>query len=786
MAKLRVLLPILLFAAYLYFLSGNIPGAPALGSFFHPTTGFWNTAKIAQNEPVNTTELLVFDDSVSIVWDSLRIPHIFAQNESDLFKAQGYIAARDRLWQMELQTHFAAGRVSEIVGEQALDLDRKNRRIGLAWAAQNAHDKLKESKPEAYHSLQAYSDGVNQFINETPKSDLPIEYHLLNYQPEQWSPLKSFLLIKYMANDLCGYDYDNVLTEYRNNLGDSVFAELFPDQFPEDTVAIIPFSNPSDSKSLLNSSAISFQYSPKSSSSSAVNQSDYYKRFAKIDPDNGSNNWALAPSKTDGKSTLLASDPHLGLNLPSLWYTVQLHSPDVSCYGVSLPGLPYIVIGHNEHIAWGLTNAGRDVRDWYSVQYSENNTYLGPNGKMPLKTKIEEIKTKEGNSFYDTVQYTHLGPIVYDDQFNSEPSRMHQAMFWTAHQSETELLAIYEIVRAKNYSEFQQAAAKFNSPGQNFLYIDRDGNIGLNQEGKYMDRTDSSGKFISPIEQFTSYQFIPKIDNPKAYNPEIGFLSSANQHPLRASSEYNAHGNFEHYRNRRIHSVLSDASNWNVQNMVDLQNDNYTLLAEEILPTIIPILTNSKQKELLKNWDYFSNPESKSATLFHEFWKEFKALMWDELASISENYIYPEELLMSRYIQSEPTNPFFDIQSTKETEQLSDIVLLAWDKVLNEYPNTDSLPKYGNYKQTTITHLSKSLTPFSRDVFVGGGRLIVNATKENHGPSWRMVVKMNQDTIETYGIYPGGQSGNPASFFYDNLLPYWENGQLIPQTFIQK
>ena len=784
MSKLRILFPISLLAAYLYLLSGNIPGLPALGSFFHPKTGFWQSAKLAQNEPVNTTEYFFFKDSVIVIWDSLRIPHIQAKNEDDLYATQGFIAARDRMWQMELQTHFAAGRVSEIVGKRAIDLDRKNRRIGLAWAAKNAHDKLKESSPEVYASLLAYATGVNKYIKETPKANLPIEYKLLNYTPETWTPLKSCLLIKYMANDLCGYDDDDIFTQYQQELGDSLFAELFPDQFPEDTVAIIPFPNCSDQNPLVQAQREQINTQIVESQVKQVSTSKFYNRFSKIDPDNGSNNWALAPSKTDGKSTLLSNDPHLGLNLPSLWYTVQLQTPNLNCYGVSLPGLPFIVIGHNEQIAWGLTNAGRDVRDWYQIQNINAKTYQGPNGEMPFRNQVEVFNTKEGDVIIDTVKYTHLGPVVYDQHFNTEPTRLNQAMYWTAHQSETELIAFYDIIRAKNYTQFTQAASMFNAPGQNFLFIDRKGNIGLNQQGQFMDRTDGSGKFIQEMKSYSPYSFIPKSRNPEAFNPEIGFLSSANQHPLRTESEYAAHGNFEHYRNRRIHSVLNEAENWDVQNMIQLQNDNYTLLAEEILPTILSFIEQSEFKEILTKWNYESNADSKAATLFHQFWKKFKALCWDELSAISDQYIYPEEIITSRFIQNHPNHAFFDIVSTPQVESLPDLVKITWDSTINQYASFSEVPKYGNYKQTIITHLSKSLTPFSREVFVGGGRLIVNATKVDHGPSWRMVVKMNPSAIETYGIYPGGQSGNPASKYYDNFLPYWESGKLLPQQFI--
>jgi len=360
---------------------------PPIGKLANPFAGFWRNNDATDKIP-RKLDLPGLQEEVRVVWDDLRIPHIFARNDHDLYMAQGYVMARDRLWQMEFIARYAGGRLSEIVGPRALDQDRYHRRLGMTWAAENLLKGL-ESEAELKAGLEAFGEGVNAHIRSLRRAAYPLEYKILDYAPEPWTPLNSALILKYMALDLTGGNRDFALTRLKEEMGESLVDELFPFVAPFQDPVIPPGTVWGFKAGQPGPAGLAgTPSSPKPSGK--IPAADPWDDFI------GSNNWALAGARTKSGFPILANDPHLALNLPSIWYALQLSAPGVNVFGIALPGAPGVIIGFNENLAWGMTNAGSDVLDWFKIQFKDANRkeYFYEGAWRSTTVRREEIKVR--------------------------------------------------------------------------------------------------------------------------------------------------------------------------------------------------------------------------------------------------------------------------------------------------------------------------------------------------------------------------------------------------------
>lgn len=748
---------------------------PPLGKFLDPFHGFRQNAETGE---ATNRELSIkgLKDKVTIVYDSARIPHIFAQNDEDLYFAQGYITALDRLWQMEFQTHAAAGRVSEILGTVALDYDRRQRRLGLGFGAANGLASM-EKDPISKMTVDAYTAGINAYIATLRYEDYPFEYKLLDYAPEDWSNLKCALLLKNMAQTLNMSDKDLEMTNALKLYGKEVVDVLWPDQEPVgDPIVDKPgtwkFKNPlPDSLPLV---------VPKELIAS--------KPYEKPSPDVGSNNWAVSGSKTASGSPILCSDPHLNLSLPSIWYTIHLNSPGHNSMGVSLPGSPGVIIGFNDSIAWAMTNAQRDLVDWYQIQFQDGSkmAYLSDGVWKPSRKVIETIRIKGGEPFVDTVTYTHHGPVLYDESFHAESERSHYAFRWIAHDPSEEVITFYKLNRAKNHAEYMEALNYYSSPAQNIVFASVSGDVAMRIQGKYPVRRKNEGRFVLDGSTTTAEwkAFIPNEHNVMDKNPARGYVSSANQYPVDFSYPYYVTGSsFEAYRNRRINQVLEASANITMQDMVKLQHDNFNLRGAEAVPVFLRGLdpttfTDAERQafDALSAWDFYNNPESVGASYFASWWRTLQPMIWDELDSAHVALQYPTAFNTIHLIKNLPNLSFFDLVATPGTETATDILRQSFSasvKALEEWKaKNNATPEWALYKDSYIGHLLRQ-RPLNVPVRSGGGSAVVNAHTQTHGPSWRMVVSLEKTGVRAIGVYPGGQSGNPGSPFYANMVEPW-------------
>jgi penicillin amidase len=777
---IKFIFPFLISLALVVGLNNKWGQVPPLGKFLDPYNGFWANSE-NQNIPFQENPTIAdLNESVNIYYDSILVPHVYAKNNADLYMAQGYVTAQNRLWQMEFQTHASGGRVSEIIGEDALDFDRYQRRNGLLYGAEKAV-KLMAEDSTIGPILDAYTSGVNQYIASLDYKNLPIEYKLLDYKPEKWSILKSGLLLKYMANDLAGGDSDAENTQLLKMLGKDRFDFLFPDRY-EDFDPVIPKSK-------------KWNFEPKT-----VKRPDSVlfplvfpdDKAPQPDPQNGSNNWTVHGSKTSTGKPILANDPHLSLNLPSIWYVMHLNSPNVNVYGSTLPGALGVIIGFNDSVSWGVTNATRDVRDWYHITFknAEKKEYRY-NGKW-LKTQrvIQEFKIRGSENYFDTIYYTHHGPIVYDESFRPSNSKSNFALRWTAHDPSNEQLTFHLLNRAKNYADYEQALTYYDCPAQNFAYADVHGDIALWINGKFPLRWEEQGKFIMDGSRADMdwAGFIPREHNAYMKNPEQGYLSSANQIPVDSTYPYYHYDRgYEHYRNRRLNRKLETLENITVEDMMRLQNDNFWLMASEILPSILDSLNRNNMSEVektafdaLSNWNYMADQNMIAPAYFEILWDDLYKNLWDEFYGLKNAVRRPELAVTVQILKGFPDDPYINHQGTDKKESITDLYQMSFQSAVDSVENWKSTSEkeltWSNFKNTTIQHLAR-LAPFSTDnVQNGGNKHILNATSGRHGPSWRMVVSL-EAPIKAYGVYPGGQSGNPGSYYYDNLIKSWSNGE---------
>ncbi len=759
---------------------------PPLGAFLEPFGGFWQNADNEISALESEIAINGLQLPVTIQYDQNLIPSIHAKNEADLYFAQGFVTARHRLWQMEMQTRVAAGRLSEVFGASLLEVDRINRRKGLAYGAKNA---LKSAKQDTslFLLLQKYADGVNAYINSLGKGDLPLEYKMLDYKPELWSPYKSMLLLKYMADMLSGYETDLENTNILKIWGKDTFNLLFPDRNIGDK-PIIPTTHDWDFEPLTIPEADNNYIDALISS--------VYK---KPDPSNGSNNWVVGANKTADGAPILANDMHLPLNLPSIWFLLQLNSPQTQVFGASIPGAMGVIAGFNDSIAWGMTNAKRDVIDWYKIDFrdQEKNEYQYGNQWLKTQKIVEKFEIRAEEPFYDTVVYTHYGPVVYDENYPSSSNLEGYAMKWITHQPSNEQKTFYLLNNGNNYQDYQRAIANYQCPAQNFVFAAVNKDIAIHVQGKFPLKWPQQGKYLlngsNPLHEWQTY--IPFEHNPNSLNPESGHLSSANQYPVDSLYPYYIYdAYYEDFRNRRIYEKLESMQNIEIQDMMDLQQDIFNKKAELSLPKMLNRLDSNtlsgKSVEVyqtLKNWDYLTSL-SKAAPAYYEiWWKKLNTMLWDEFTNDTIPLRRPEAINTIRFLDTE-NFAFADVKRTPQKENLDDLLRKSFTSMLDSIriweEKEDQQISWGGLKSTAIQHLLKIPSFSIMDAGVGGYSNIINANSENHGASIRIIVQMG-NPVKGWVIYPGGQSGTPGSKYYDNLVEPWAKGDYLPVSLTQ-
>ena len=791
----RAVVSLLIAAAVFWGLDNRQGMVPPLGKLVNPFAGFWQNGT-RDDTPPPALVVPGLRDEVRVAWDGRHVPHIFARNDHDLYMAQGYISARLRLWQMEFQLLYSAGRVSEVVGPMGLEQDRYNRRFGMVWAAENSLRKLREDE-KTREAMEAYLAGVNAYIRSLGPKDLPVEYKILDYRPEPWTDLKSALLLKTMAYMLTAYHRDALLTVMRDALGEAIAEALFPYDAPlVDPViprgtawAFTPVPLPAKAPETETKAG---------ASADEISPSGDPGAFPPIGtqpgPGIGSNNWAVSGRLTKSGFPILCNDMHLGLTLPAIWYEVQLTSPGLNVRGVSFPGAPLVVAGYNKDVAWGYTNGTDDVLDWYAVTFKDGTRgeYLYDGGWRKTSAREETIKIRGGQTVVDKVIYTHHGPVV---RLPGEPGALNIpvdcALRWLGHDASNEFLALAGLNRAKNYDDYLKAVESWDCPAQNIVFADREGTIALWHQGRYPLRRKGQGRFIldgsNPADDWLGW--VPRAHNPFLKNPGRGFVSSANQPATDSRYPYYLGADYGPYeRGARINEILAAAKGVTPADMIRMQRDVLDIRARAVLPRLLGLIrpatmTDAERKSLdeLRAWDFEARAASVAPTVFDAFWDELNALTWrDEKKGDMKVMPTPSSEVMVDLILNRPDAEFFDDKATGPRETLADIAGKAFRTTVSglekEWGPCGPAWRWGRTKGTRIGHLARVPGLGREKLEADGSGHTINAIGVSWAPSWRMVVELGPE-LKAWGIFPGGQSGNPGSKYYDDMVDDWLAGK---------
>ncbi|KJR40980.1 peptidase S45 penicillin amidase [Candidatus Magnetoovum chiemensis] len=565
-------------------------------------------------------------DEAQIYRDEYSIPHIFAKNEDDLMFAYGYVHAQDRLWQLDIIKRAASGRLSEIFGKDTIEIDTFLRTIGFNRIAKEA---AKNISADSQNILRAYSEGINAFIANN-MNNLPLEFTLLRYKPQKWEIEDTLGLAKLMAFEMnMSWHGDIVLAKIIDKVGINRADEIIS--------ALTSYKS-----AIIDDLTIA---SFKSISPEFLESAMKTRTFLHIE--NGysaSNNWTVSGNKTSTGKPIAASDPHLILSAPSRFYQVHAKYDDLNVAGVSLVGAPGVIIGRNSFISWGITNMMLDDCDFYieTINPDNPNQYLYDGNWKDMEIIDETIHVKGEADKHITIRLTHRGPIVTDihKTLKDIKDRTAISMRWTAYEKSDEVLAIYEINKAKNWHQFTDALRSYGAPGQNFIYADVNGNIGYYGAAQIPLRGEGVGYLPMP-GQFSAYDwlgFLPFKSNPAIFNTEKGYIATANN---KITSNDNSLPYLSIYwdpdaRIKRIDDMLREKAKITVDDVKQIQTDYFSSYAQDINPYIVNALDNlpakekitalfddssaiNKLKDYIKNWDYIESAQSIPTSIFNVF-----------------------------------------------------------------------------------------------------------------------------------------------------------------------
>ncbi|MBN2345109.1 MAG: penicillin acylase family protein [Candidatus Aminicenantes bacterium] len=789
----KALSALLLLGAAFWALETRHGMVPPLGKFLDPFTGFWRNNAAGDALP-RTLRIPGLRDGVTVAWDDRHVPHIFAGNELDLYRAQGYLTARDRLWQMEFLSRYTGGRLAEILGPGAVAMDRLQRRLGMTWGAENFLQGIRDDA-RLRRILAAYCGGVNAYVDSLQPSGYPLEYKILDYAPGRWTPFDVALILKYMSWYLSGEGRDLELTQTRQSLGEVETDRLFPLQAPFQDPVIPP--------------GTSWDFPPAETPISrgrgapgAAPRTGSGTRGRPFAARIGSNNWAVSGSKTKSGFPILCGDPHLQLTLPAIWYEAQLAAPGMNVAGVSLPGTPGVVIGFNDRSAWSMTNAGSDVLDFYMMKFKDGarREYAWGEGWRPTSRRREKIEVRGGEPVAESVLYTHLGPVPFVERRPDMPEWIPAgaAMRWTGHDPSGILRALVLLNRARGLDDFHAAMGSFDCPPQNVAFASRDGHVAIRHNGRFPLRSRGQGRFLldgcDPAAEWRGW--VPMDQVPAAEDPERGFVSSANQAPVDASYPYYLGWDYAGFeRGRRINELLGAAAAITPEDMARLQVDALNLRARTVLPRLLELLPREalspeerKRAEELGGWDFVYRAGSTEPTVFHRFFVELYDATWEDELEMKRLFSWPGADRTVDLILKEPGASYFDDVTTPTRESLADIVRRAFSRSL-EHLRSRFGPfgprwRWGTAHPVSIRHLARIPGLGSPPQAVSGGSELINAASGSFGPSWRMVVELGP-VIRAWGVLPGGASGNPGSRFYDDGIRDWREGRVRELVFLE-
>lgn len=701
-------------------------------------------------------------DPISIGYDELGVPHIFAKTDIDAAYATGFAHARDRLFQLEMLRRTVMGRLTEVAGMRAFESDRFWRKFQFTASAKQTMEDIRNSNPMEYEIYRAYANGINDYVSQMNNAEKPIEFFLLDFEPTQFEPWHCMLLIKYMSHTLTYREDDLKFSNVYNVLPDSLVELYYPYTSPR-TFPIYPDLEVTDTMLSRAPNYDSKIYTTDNTFPNAITHRDTNYVV-------GSNNWVVHASKSATGNAFLCNDTHLGLRLPSTWYEVSVVSGDRKRRGLTIPGAPFIVSGFNEYTAWGMTNATWDLTDFYRLDINkEGDAYALDDEYAPLEPFVEKFAVKGG----DTISYTYyrsfFGPV---DTIHGE----FLATQWVAEVSSNDGRAFFELQQSTNIDEAFAAVHYFMQPTQNFVLADNQGNVGLATSGLAMRNRAGQRGIIRGITKSVKSEYYPTHDILNSFNPERGWIASANQQHI--SGEAGARFSTRYApssRGRRIAQLMEDQPIIDRNYLHQMHMDVVDLEWEWMSPKVLQYL-DTEWKVIMSRWDGKCDTSSVEATFFIVYKEWVEKLFESEFST--EIAMYPQEEHMMYMLIEHDTLPTLNGFMTSE-DILSRAVDSTFAQLTEELGEDPSEWKYADVHKTTIRHVT-GLDPLSLEAFgSSGSNRTVNVAggfPTTHGPSMRTVIELTPDGPVAELMITGGQSGRPNSENYADQIDNFRSG----------
>jgi penicillin amidase len=788
---------VLVTAALIYGLNVRIQAGVTGATLLDPVDGLYRTARQATPPPGSTqVRLPALDDPVTIVRDRRHVPHIYAASDRDAVIAMGYVAAKDRLFQLDFIPRVASGRLAEAVGPQAVRSDRFLRRTGMEWGAQKNLERIRAADGIELQALQWYGKGVNAYLDRIAPADLPLEFRLLGYRPDRFTPLQGIRLLQYMNFDLTYQSDDPAYTTLREQLDPSAYDTLYPERPaglfepivpPDQRLAEAASDGNGEATARLDAAAPILRKARRGQDAlrSLIGWTD--------PPGKGSNNWAVHESKAETGAPLLAGDMHLSLSLPSIWYEAHVVTPTMNAYGLTIPGAPVLVQAFNRHVGWTLTNTGTDLIDHLSLTLDSSRTrYRFEGAWRDLRREVDTIRVNGADPVLDTTYFSHHGPVRLDD---GSPSTA-IAQRWVAHDSSRTLHALWDMNRADGVGELQAALRRWDSPMQNVLYAGANGTIAIRATGYLPVRRAGHGRGLldGSTDRYEWVGRVPFDSLPAAQNPAQDFLASANQVPTGPEYPYYlGHDWGDGYRSVRINTLLEGQTAHGVDDFKQYQAD----VQVQQHRVFVPFLERAEDlspradtlRRILRRWDGAATVDRAAPLVMDEFLSLLRDRMWDE--AVFATAPDPADAALVDLLRTQPDASWFDVQATPAREDagafLAHVLEATADTMAATYGWTPDEWRWGRHHELTLRHLSGSETlrplwrgPFEYPGFAAtlspaGGRTVT------HSASQRVIVDFSTRPPTGLGVYPGGQNGRPLDpYFYDTQVPTYLNFEYFP------
>jgi penicillin G amidase len=749
--------------------------------------------------PANTSRKLEgLSGPVTVTRDQWGVPHIKASTDLDAFWAEGYVHAQDRLWQMELNRRTGAGRLSEILGDAALEQDKFLRTWGFYRSAQASESALSDHTKAV---LKAYAAGVNAFIAE---GKLPLEFTLVGSKPEPWVIADSLVWAKMLAFDLAdNWSSEVTNTETVKKLGLEGLNEIEPGVRPgtPTIVRLEEFKGALKTDSARASNA-GLQANTLAALQHVAAIQKSLPTFAGPDRDTtGSNNWVVSGKLTTTGKPMLANDPHLRLSAPSLWYFADLEAPSLHAIGASLPNIPGIVLGRNDRIAWGATNSSPDTQDLFVLDVKDG-AYATPNGPVKLEMREEIIKVKGSADVKWPVRSSAYGPLISDAPVAGIKPADGQAValrYVSLEPGDTTLDAFLGFNYAKNWSDFLEAMRSYVAPMQNFVYADVDGNIGYFAPGKIPTRNWDGRLPASAAKGENWTGFVPFDQLPILENPREGFIVTANNKMLPHQSAFEPSTYTDHWRAQRIRERILSSGKISLETMNDIQADTLSIIARELVPGLLELPAKSdaarRLQTVVRGWDLRANLKSSGPTAFAFYYRELLRVLEDE---IGKKYHNVPLFITSAFTKG---SKYCDDTRTKDvTETCAMFMSQALEKgsaALEAKLGSD--PNAWQWERIHRTNFKAILGAapvvgglFERSIANNGSTFTVNVAGYNQdtfiqtaGPSYRGLFDFANLDSSRY-MHTLGQSGDAFSKHFDDFLPLWRDVQTIPMSRLEK